>query len=301
LADYCGGAFERIWAEENLRTLHRQLLESSRQAGMADVATSVLHNVGNVLNSVNISAFVIGEKMRESKVGNLAKAVAMLQAHKDDLAAFLANDPKGRELPDYLSSLAVRLADEQAQILREIASLTRDIEHIKEIVAMQQNYARVSTVPEPLNVIDLVEDAIRMNAEDMERHQVQVIRDYTEAMPATVDKHKVLQILVNLIRNATEAVDAGQPPEKRITLRVTLQEDDRVKISVIDNGAGIPAENLSRIFGHGFTTRKDGHGFGLHSGALAAKELGGSLTAQSDGCRKGAAFTLEFPRQPIHG
>jgi len=128
---------------------------------------------------------------------------------------------------------------------------------------------------------------------------VQVVRDYPEAMPATVDKHKVLQILVNLIRNAIEALDTGRPPDKRITLRVAAQGDDRVKISVIDNGAGISAENLARIFGHGFTTRKDGHGFGLHGGALAAKELGGSLTAQSDGWGKGAAFTLEFPREPV--
>ncbi len=299
LADYCGGAFERIWAEESLRTLHRQLLESSRQAGMAEVATNVLHNVGNVLNSVNISASLIAEKVSQSRVANLAKAAALMQEHKGNLAAFLADDVRGRELPGYLSSLAVHLADEQAQILQEIALLTSDIEHIKDIVARQQNYARVSSVPEPLNVVDLVEDAIRINAEDMERRQVQVVRDYPEAMPATVDKHKVLQILVNLIRNAIEALDTGRPPDKRITLRVAAQGDDRVKISVIDNGAGISAENLARIFGHGFTTRKDGHGFGLHGGALAAKELGGSLTAQSDGWGKGAAFTLEFPREPV--
>jgi len=298
LADYCGGAFERIWAEETLRTLHRQLLESSRQAGMAEVATSVLHNVGNVLNSVNISAFLIGEKIRQSKVVNLVKAVDLMQAHQSDLAAFLSDDAKGRELPGYLSSLALHLADERAQILQEIASLTSDIEHIKQIVAMQQNYARASTVPEPVNVIDVVEDAIRMNAEALERHRVQMIREYPEAIPATVDKHKVLQILVNLLRNAIEALDAGRPSAKRITLRVVAPGDEHVRISVSDNGVGVPAENLVRIFGHGFTTRKDGHGFGLHSGALAAKELGGSLTVQSDGWGKGAAFTLEFPRQP---
>jgi signal transduction histidine kinase len=301
LADYCGGAFERIWAEENLRTLHRQLLESSRQAGMAEVATSVLHNVGNVLNSVNISASLIAEKVRQSRVVNLSKAVALMEARKGDLGAFLTDDVKGRELPGYLSSLAIHLVEEQAQILKEVASLTSDIGHIKEIVAMQQNYARVSGMPEPLNVIDLVEDAIRMNAESLARHKVQVVRDYKAAMLVTVDKHKVLQIVVNLIRNAEDALDSGRPLVKRMTLRVAAHGEDRVKISVIDNGAGIPAENLVRIFGHGFTTRKDGHGFGLHSGALAAKDLGGSLTAHSDGWGKGAAFTLEFPRLPTAG
>ena len=74
-----------------------------------------------------------------------------------------------------------------------------------------------------------------------------------------------------------------------------------MKISYIDNGIGIPADNLTRIFGHGFTTRKEGHGFGLHSGALAAKELGGALTVESDGPGKGATFTLEFPIQRPKG
>ena len=298
LADYCSGAFERIWAEESLRALHRQLMESSRQAGMAEVATSVLHNVGNALNSVNISASLIADKVRHSRVGNLAKAVSLIQAHQNDLSAFLTKDAKGRELPAYLSALAAHLAAEQGQILQEVASLTSDVEHIKEIVAMQQNYARVSGVPEALNVIAVVEDAIRMNAEAMEQRQIRVIRDYTEPMPATVDKHKVLQIVVNLVRNAIEALDAGNPEEKQLTLRVGARWEDRVRISVIDNGVGIPAENLARIFEHGFTTRKDGHGLGLPGGALSARELGGSLTAQSKGQGKGAAFTLEFPRQP---
>ena len=298
LSDYCSGAFERIWSEERLRTLHRQLLATSRQAGMAEVATSVLHNVGNVLNSVNISATLIGEKVRKSKAANLSKAVALMQAHQGDLGEYITNDPKGRELPGYLSSLATRLAEEQTQILQEIATLTRDIGHIKEIVVMQQSYARVSGMPEELDVHDLVEDAIRMNAESTTRHNVKVVRDYSGALPATVDKHKVLQTLVNLIRNAIDALDAGAPPEKTITLRVAANPQNRVHISVSDNGVGIPPENLVRIFEHGFTTRKNGHGFGLHSGALSAQEMGGSLKAHSEGRGKGATFVLEIPRQP---
>ncbi len=298
LADYCSGAFERIWAEESLRALQKQLVETSRQAGMAEVATSVLHNVGNVLNSVNISSSLIAEKVRKSRVVNLGKAAALLQAHQGDLAGFLTGDARGRELPGYLASLAVHLVDEQGKILQEVASLTRDIEHIKDIVAMQQNYARVSGVTETLNVIDLVEDALRLNEGAMERHNVRVVRDYKEAVPVTVDKHKVLQILVNLIRNAKYALDDGQPAERLMTVRVAANGDGGVRISVMDNGVGIPQENLARIFGHGFTTRKDGHGFGLHSGANTARELGGSLTAQSEGWGKGASFTLEFPRQP---
>ncbi len=297
LADYCSGAFERIWAEENVRTLHRQLVETSRMAGMAEVGTSVLHNVGNVLNSVNISTSLISEKIRKSKVPNLGKAIALMQEHQKNLPAFLTGDARGRELPAYLASLSTRLTEEQEQILQEVNLLASYIDHIKEIVAMQQNYARVSGLTESLDAIDLVEDALRLNEGAIARHQVKVIREYKGPVPVTVDKHKVLQILVNLIRNAKYALDDGNPPEKLMTVRITA-DDLRVRISIIDNGVGIPAENLVKIFGHGFTTRKQGHGFGLHSGALTAKELGGSLTVKSEGWGKGAAFTLEFPRQP---
>ena len=264
-------------AEARLETAHKQLVETSRLAGMAEVATSVLHNVGNVLNSVNISGSLIGERVKKSKVSSLAKVAALFQEHAADLPGFFAGDPRGRQLPGYLSDLAAHLGVEQEDILQELASLAANIEHIKEIVNMQQSYARVAGVTESLPVVDLIEDALRMNAAAMERHQVNVIKDYLATPLIDVDKHKILQILVNLMRNAKYALDEAQRPDKRMILRVESR-DGRVQISVIDNGIGIPAENLTRIFEHGFTTRKHGHGFGLHSGALVAKELGGSLT-----------------------
>ena len=281
-------------AEEKLAQVHKQLVDASHQAGMAEIATSVLHNVGNVLNSVNVSCSLIAEKARNSKVANLNKAMAMMRAHTTDLGDYLLNDPKGKRLPDYLASLAEHLDEEQKSILREVASLMNNIIHIKEIVAMQQNYAKASGVLESLKVKDLVEDALSMNTGSMARHQVKVVREFNEVPPILTEKHKVLQILVNLIGNAKYACDDSGHEAKQITLRIA-NGDGLVKISVTDNGIGIPPENLTRIFNHGFTTRKDGHGFGLHSGALAAKELGGALRATSEGTGRGAVFTLELP------
>jgi signal transduction histidine kinase len=142
-----------------------------------------------------------------------------------------------------------------------------------------------------------------MNAGALARHQLQLMRDYAADVPEIlVEKHKVLQILVNLIRNAKYACEESDTPDKLLTVRI-INGDNRVRITVEDNGVGIPPENLARIFSHGFTTRKNGHGFGLHSGALAAQELGGCLTALSEGPGRGATFTLELPAQPAsaHG
>jgi C4-dicarboxylate-specific signal transduction histidine kinase len=159
---------------------------------------------------------------------------------------------------------------------------------------MQQNYAKVSGVSETLAVTELIEDAVRMNATALSRHDVTLVRDFQVQPKVTVDKHKVLQIMINLMRNAKYACDDSGRPDKQMIIRVTSARG-RVSIAVEDNGVGIPAENMTRIFNHGFTTRAHGHGFGLHSGALAARELGGSLIARSDGPGKGATFILELP------
>jgi CheY-like chemotaxis protein len=291
-----GACLEKKRARQTERELEaaKQLLEISRQAGMAEVATNILHNVGNVLNSVNVSGGLILEKIQKSKVTNFTKVVAIMEAHKSDLPDFFAHNPKGRQLLGYLSKLDVNLTHEQEEIVTEVHTLLSNINHIKEIVAAQQNYARISGVMERLNIEDLVEDALRLNSGALDRHRIKVVREYSEMQPVLVDKHKVLQILVNLVRNANHAFDDSLGNDNQITLCIT-NANDRMKIAIIDNGIGIPAENLVRIFSHGFTTRKDGHGFGLHSGALSAKELGGTLTAFSEGTGLGSKFTLELP------
>ena len=264
---------------------------------MSEVATNVLHNVGNVLNSVNVSAAVVSDLARKSKVTQLAKAVALLDEHAANLADFIANTPKGMQLRAYLHELSIHLAQEQQTSIKELQSLRRNIEHIKGIVSMQQGYARASGLTEIVRIQDLVEDTLRMDAGSLTRHHIRLIREYDNVPPITEEKHKVLQILINLVRNAKLACEDGDQADNQVTVRIT-NGGDQVKISVADNGIGIPRENLTRIFQHGFTTRKGGHGFGLLSAALSAKDLGGTLIVHSDGPGRGAAFTLLLPLQP---
>ena len=281
-------------AQVELENLHKKLVDASREAGMAEVATNVLHNVGNVLNSVNISASLVAESAKKSRISSLARVVVLLQEHAHDLGAFITQDSRGRHVPAHLAQLSRHLQAEQEENVRELDALRRNVDHIKEIVAMQQNYATFAGIKEMVNVVDLVEDSLRINEAGLSRHDVEVIREFEDVPPLNVEKHQILQILVNLLRNAKYACDESKRADKRLTVRVANGEG-QVRISVVDNGVGIPAENLTRIFNHGFTTRKGGHGFGLHSGALAAKEMGGSLTVHSDGPGQGAAFTLELP------
>ena len=275
--------------------LNQQLIKASRQAGMAEVATGVLHNVGNVLNSVNVTAALLRERAGKSQIQNLLKVTHLLSEHAHDTAAFLTTDPKGQRLPAYLIKLGEHLATEQTAWRLELDGLGQNIEHIKEIVTMQQSYARLSGVSENLSAEELVEDALRMNDGALKHNSVQVVRAYPKVPPVKVDRHKVLQILINLIGNAKHSMDDTRRSDKILTVEIVDTRIGRVAIKVRDNGLGIAPQNLTRIFQHGFTTKKDGHGFGLHSSANAAREMGGDLSVHSDGPGTGATFTLELP------
>jgi C4-dicarboxylate-specific signal transduction histidine kinase len=285
-------------AHTELAQAQQSLMLASRRAGMAEVATGVLHNVGNVLNSVNVSATLLRDQVRKSETHALSKAAELLKQRNGDLEAFLTSDPRGKLMPEFIIQIAGQLQKEQGKNLHELEQLAKNVDHIKDIVAMQQSYARAAGVVEKVALASLVEDALQINSEALTRHEVTVTRQFEEVPLLMVDKQKVLQILINLILNAMYAVDARPRDEKRLIITIAKQDRECVLIRMEDNGIGIPPENLTRIFAHGFTTRPDGHGFGLHIGALNAREMGGSLSVASEGAGCGATFTLILPMSP---
>jgi signal transduction histidine kinase len=283
---------------ERLTSAQRQLVEVSRKAGMSEIATSVLHNVGNVLNSVNVSASLIEERVVQLKTRNLGKVAELVHQHRDNLPRFFAEDPRAANLPGYLELVSRALDLDQQHLLGELASMRRNVDHIMAIIMMQQDFARTPNgVAERLSLAELVEDALRFDRPAYERHEVAVDRQLDALPPVVVDRHKVLQILTNLLTNARHAV-AGRPHgRRRVAIRAGI-DGGEIVIDIEDTGCGIPPENLGRVFNLGFTTRTDGHGFGLHSSACAATELGGSLTCHSDGRDRGARFQLRLPLAP---
>jgi len=284
-----------------LKNTQSELLDTARQAGMAEIATNVLHNVGNVLNSVNISADLVTRRLRASKAQGLGKAMQLINEHPDDLGEYITQDEKGKLLPGYLNQLVQAIAVEQQGITDELAQLSKSVDHIKDIVATQQSYAGASSLVEPLHVSDLLEDALRMNSGALTRHHVTVVKEYEDVPQVMGDRHRLLLILINLISNAKYAMSNLADRPRQMTLGVKIFDENTLQVSVKDEGEGIAPENMTRIFAHGFTTRKEGHGFGLHSCALAAVEMNGHLSAHSDGPGTGALFTLHLPLITVAG
>ncbi len=291
---------ERRLAEAKLEATNRELVDTSRRAGQADVATSVLHNVGNVLNSVIVAATLTVEQVRKSRVENIAAVGRLLRENEAELGRFFTVNPKGRALLEYLPQLSASLVTEREAVLAELDGVVKNTEHIRAIISTQQAFAKSVGMLEHISMGDILEHALAMNADSLTRHSIRVERRFEPVPVFAVDKHRVLQVLVNLVRNAKDALKAaGGPGPHVITAEVGPAAADKVRVRISDNGIGIAADNLSRIFQHGFTTRRDGHGFGLHSGALTAQQLGGTLAVSSAGKGLGATFTLELPARAV--
>jgi len=280
-----------------LKEAHQKLVESARRAGMAEIATSVLHNVGNVLNSVITSAQIARERVVGARLEQVGRVATMLGEHQrqGDLANFLGKDERGQHVVPFLERLGKHLVEERQEIVSMLEDVGRYTEHIGTIVKLQQGYAKPPLVQEPVQLGALVEDALGINAAALSRHGVAVERHLAPVPPVLTDKHKVLMILVNLISNAKYALNEVPAGQKRVTVVLERPSEEWIVLEVRDNGMGIEPELLIRIFQHGFTTREDGHGFGLHSSALAAQDLGGSLEAHSEGLGRGATFKLMLP------
>ncbi len=284
--------------EGKLQHAQRELIEISRMAGIAEMATGVLHNLGNAVNSVKVAATVARDKVRRSDTARIQRLAEMLNGQKDRWPEFFATDPRAAKLPQYLSLLAQQFQSEHDEILRELQQLGAGVEHVSQIIAAQQAGARVSGVIEVIAPKELLEYACQMNHALLERHKIDVSREIMPVPEIRVDRQRALQILGNLVRNAIEAMVESGRPDKQLTVAARVANESQITIIVSDNGTGIAPENLPSIFKFGFTTKREGHGFGLHNSAIAAHEIGGNLRVDSEGRGCGATFTLTLPLTP---
>jgi ligand-binding sensor domain-containing protein/signal transduction histidine kinase len=280
--------------EQKLRDMQAQLVEASRQAGRSDVATAVLHNVGNVLNSVNVSASLINDIVGRLKTANLSRVAALITDHRDDLARFFRDDNRGQKLPEYFTQLQEVLERDKAAALAELKALMRNLDHIKIVVSSQQTHVKTGGLCEVFEVRQLLDDAIKLAPGSRVADAIEIVREVDDLPPVRLDRHKALQVLVNLLANARDAV-MTRPGPRRIAVSARRGPPGQFEILVEDNGCGLDPANVEKIFQHGFTTKPTGNGLGLHYSACAALELHGKLTAESAGIDRGATFKLVLP------
>ncbi len=274
--------------QERVATDERERARVARAAGMAEIATGVLHNVGNILNSVNVSSCLLEERLRQGNGAALQRAAGLIRS------GGLEAPEKRAALAQYLETLAQQSDHQRQELSGEVSGLRKNIEHIHSVITMQQSFSKAVGITESVRARAVAEEALTLYASSRQRHGVALVLQHEELPELQLDRHKVLQILVNLIRNAVDALKENPADRRKLELR-TGRRGDELVFEVTDNGCGIAPENLVRVFSHGFTTKDDGHGFGLHASSCLAKELHGSLTCHSAGPGSGSTFTLTLP------
>lgn len=282
---------------QKLNKAKATLIETSRSAGVAEIATSILHNVGNVLNSINTSVALLSEHIKLSYVSQLPKLLDVIEDNKNNLDHYINHDERGKLVIPYFKKLIGQLTDEKIKNEEELETLNRNLTHVNQIIAMQQSASRPgSQILEPINIDDLIEEILLLYASRLRKAMINVERQFHQTPPLVSVKNKIQQILINLVKNAVDSLTISNQTLKRLIIKVELMEDKRrLLIRVSDNGSGISKEHLSKIFSFGFTTKQEGHGYGLHNCALLANELGGQLQVDSAGPGQGATFTLIIP------
>lgn len=286
----------RVRAALRMRRTQAQLREKAHESGMAMIATGVLHNVGNTLTGIAVSASLIHDKLRKFPLGKLRKVAQLMQEqHAQDPSAPGASDASVGALPDFVARLSEHLEAGQKALLKDAEILRACVQNASTVIATQQALARPGAqLCELMPANGLMESALKLNRLIFEVLGIELHQDYAYMGAVNVEQHKVLQVLSNLLINAAQALHNSSRADKQLWLS-TVRAEGWVRLTVRDNGEGIDPQQLPLVFRHGFTTKRDGHGFGLHLSANWARELGGALTGSSDGRGHGASFTLALP------
>jgi PAS domain S-box-containing protein len=275
---------------EELSAAHRELLRLAHQAGRAEVATGVLHNVGNALTGLVAGQDGLRRRAEDGAHRHLDVWVGLME-RSGDPELWLAQDAKGRQTPLFLSRLAAGLTAERRADLAALGAMERATDHIRRILAIQQAQATGARLVETIDLGELLDHAVELRRSAIDGAGIQVVRT-GGPLSWRGERHRILQILANLIANGTEAMRDG--PGRTLTIGLDTGDGCAV-ITVADQGHGFTAAVAERLFTFGFTTRPGGHGIGLHACRLEAQGMGARLDGRSDGPGLGAIFTLRLP------
>ncbi len=280
-------------AQEEVKEREVQL---ANESGKAEVVADILHNVGNVLNSINVSVLEIHKSLDESKLPSLQKAVNLFDEHAHDLGSYLQNDEKGKLIPGFIQKVSSKLVEEQSAIFNEIAQLEKRLEVINHILELQQNVNRPSLYVKLESLNEMLDTASEILMQKLINRNIKLIKHVDESIKIKCIRSKIIHVFVNLIKNSIEAFDNRESKEPLVIDVSCVDSPEYYVFTIKDNGAGIDEEHLNHIFNHGFTTKSKGFGFGLHSCATTIQEIRGKILAESAGKGMGSSIIIHFPK-----
>ncbi|MBI3899803.1 MAG: HAMP domain-containing histidine kinase [Gammaproteobacteria bacterium] len=270
----------------------RELTVNAFQAGVAETATSILHNIGNAITGIRNRAW----RLRADATGLLEAADVLDEIRNEMLRLNADNLPRWAGVLDEASrALRAAVIDD---IQPSVDMISDGVKHIAEIVTIQQGAAGPEHMATRFCLRRLLEDAVTMHVDTLKKYGVRVDITLDLALTqVTLPRNQLLQAVVNLIKNSREALQASaeRVAEKVITLAADSIADDRFVLRVVDNGCGIEQHQVANLFSFGYSTKQGGHGYGLHWVANFVQSLNGTIAAYSDGNGSGMEIRIELP------
>ncbi|CAM2005572.1 ATP-binding protein [Acanthopleuribacter pedis] len=280
---------------EKLRRAQKSLIDGAHYSGMAEVARGVLHNIGNVLNSLNVSVQTSLQLLQESQVTKLENINSLMSKTDAELTAFLADPAKREALAEYVSELVQSLQNENRLFSREVNQIREQAEIIRQSLLAQSKFTdRDLGYAERLDINEIIADLLYAEKEMLDRFHIQTSVDFGAVPAVAAMRTKLSYAVLTLLENAVDALADNPTRERHISVQ-TACIGEALHIRVGDNGKGIPEALRTKIFQYGFTTKPEGNGFGLHTCANALREMGGDVRAESEGPGRGAVFVLTLP------
>jgi DNA-binding LacI/PurR family transcriptional regulator/signal transduction histidine kinase len=278
-----------------LDSSYKKLVEHAQREGMADIAADILHNIGNILNSISVSAHMMENSVKSAPFDDLLRANRLLEANMERLEDFIRNDRKGKILMRFYLKLGESMEKLREQLIYNANRLSTKLNSINEIIAAQQNYAGVASQPEELSIAAILEDALKVHAASLDKYRITVERDYRANPRLVVQRAKLFYIFVNLINNARDSMTETPLNERRLSISI-YEDGSESCVRISDTGRGIAEGAIDKVFDYGYSVKDERRGFGLHSSSSYMAEMGGVILAESAGIGKGQAFTVVFRR-----
>lgn len=288
-------------------TQHVRAREALTQAfahGRLEMLETVLHNLGNAVNSVAVGVGTLRDQFRRNKVLDSFSALARVVAeHDDDWIPWLESDPKGRQVRAFILSLADDFAAQSRRMLYTVDRVQNRVHHIVDIIQTQESSARGTIEHKVIGLRQAINDAVRVLQHLLTKHGIAIDMDCARAPDELrIQESRFHQTLVNLIKNAIEAIEQlanrdGLPAKPLIRI-LAHEQNDQLVLEVVDNGIGIDLQKQQSIFVAGYTTKKKGTGLGLHAAANFARDSGGEVRPFSDGVGRGTTMRMTLRLSP---
>ena len=287
-----------VFRDVTHQVIAEEALTQAFTQGRLEIVETVVHNIGNAINSVTVGINVLHENLADNELLHHFFAFAdAVKAHQDDWVDYINNDQQGQQVLPFIIALAASFTDQNREVTETLKRVRERVAHINDIISAQKSTNQPSMMWKNINLLNAILSAVKIQQDSIDKRGIEVEVNCENAPEEIrIQESQFHQMLVNLVKNSIEAIDelarlGGFNETPGIAVKAYTSEDF-LFLDITDNGIGIASDKLKLIFSAGYTTKESGTGLGLHSSANFVIGSGGKIYPLSEGIGKGTTMRI---------